>query len=136
MDACPEVAGDRANNGCPEDADGDGIINTEDECPQEAGPASNNGCPEPEKRELEEEVRQDLENIIERLQFNVNSSNINLELSVNRANAVKDYLVQQGVQAGRIAAFGYGETRPIASNDTQEGRERNRRVELDLYYQE
>jgi len=173
VDACPEVAGDRSNNGCPEDADGDGIINTEDECPQEAGPASNNGCPEPEKRELEEEVRQDLEDIIERLQFNVNSSNINpssydelnrlaqimqedpdlrliirghtdntgntnsnLELSVNRANAVKDYLVQQGVQAGRIAAFGYGETRPIASNDTQDGRERNRRVELDLYYQQ
>lgn len=173
IDACPEVVGDRSNNGCPEDADGDGISNTEDECPQEAGPASNNGCPEPEKKELEENVKQDLQNIIESLQFNVNSSNINpssydelnrlakimqedpdlrliirghtdntgnpnnnLELSVNRANAVKDYLVQQGVEVGRIAAFGYGETRPIASNDTEEGRETNRRVELDLYYQE
>lgn len=173
LDDCPKVAGDRANNGCPEDVDGDGVINTEDKCPQEAGPASNSGCPEPEERELDENVKQDLANIIERLQFSVNSSNIdpssfdeldrlaqimqedtelrliirghtdntgnpsnNLELSVNRANSVKDYLVQQGVDAGRIAAFGYGETRPIASNDTQEGRERNRRVELDLYYQQ
>lgn len=172
MDACPNVAGDQANNGCPEDADGDGIINTDDDCPQEAGTATYNGCPEPEERQLDEDVQQDLENIIESLQFNVSSSNINpasydelnrlaeimlndsdlrliirghtdntgntnanLELSVNRANAVKDYLVQQGVGASRIAAFGYGETRPIASNDTQEGRERNRRVELDLYYQ-
>jgi outer membrane protein OmpA-like peptidoglycan-associated protein len=171
-DACPEQPGDRTNNGCPEDADGDGIINTKDDCPQQAGVAANNGCPEPEKKELNEDVKQDLQNITESLQFEVNSSNIdpssydelnrlaeimqedeelrlivrghtdntgnpsaNLELSVNRANAVKDYLVQQGVQANRIAAFGYGETRPIASNETQEGREKNRRVELDLYYQ-
>lgn len=172
-DACPDQPGNRANNGCPEDADGDGIINTEDDCPQQAGVAANNGCPEKEQKELEEDVKQDLQNIIESLQFNVNSSNINpssyielnrlaeimqedadlrliirghtdntgnpssnLELSVDRANAVKDYLVRQGVEANRIAAFGYGDTRPVASNDTQEGREQNRRVELDLYYQE
>lgn len=172
-DACPDQPGNRANNGCPEDADGDGIINTEDDCPQQAGVAANNGCPEKEQKQLEEDVKRDLQNIIESLQFNVNSSNINpssyselnrlaeimqedtelrliirghtddtgnpssnLELSVDRANAVKDYLVRQGVEANRIAAFGYGDTRPVASNDTEEGREQNRRVELDLYYQE
>lgn len=171
-DACPKRPGDRSNNGCPpEDSDGDGIINEKDKCPQKAGVATNNGCPEPEARELEENIKQELENIIESLQFEVNSSNIdqssldeldrlaqimkddtelrliirghtdntgnssdNLELSIDRANAVKEFLVKNGVQADRIAAFGYGETRPIASNETEEGREQNRRVELDLYY--
>ncbi|HEX5421013.1 MAG TPA: OmpA family protein [Gammaproteobacteria bacterium] len=55
----------------------------------------------------------------------------NLELSRKRAEAVKAYLTTQlGVPGFRISAMGYGETRPIASNDTQEGRERNRRIDI------
>jgi OOP family OmpA-OmpF porin len=54
----------------------------------------------------------------------------NLILSEKRANAVRDYFVQKGVDPSRIRAKGYGESRPVASNDTEEGRQQNRRVEL------
>ena len=54
----------------------------------------------------------------------------NQGLSERRANSVKDYLVSKGVQAQRLQAKGYGESMPVASNDTKEGRAENRRVEL------
>ena len=54
----------------------------------------------------------------------------NLILSDNRANAVRKYLISKGVNAKRLTAKGYGETKPIASNRTMEGMEKNRRVEL------
>lgn len=54
----------------------------------------------------------------------------NQALSEKRALAVKDYLVSQEVNAARITAAGYGEQRPVATNSTPEGQERNRRVEL------
>lgn len=54
----------------------------------------------------------------------------NLSLSQLRANAVKTYLQRQGVDSKVLIAKGYGETRPLASNETQEGRMNNRRVEL------
>ncbi len=54
----------------------------------------------------------------------------NQDLSERRALAVSNYLVQQGVNQGRLAAFGQGESQPVASNDTAEGRAANRRVEL------
>ena len=54
----------------------------------------------------------------------------NEALSLARAQAVIDYLVKQGVDATRFTALGSGETKPIASNDTAEGRQQNRRVEL------
>jgi len=58
------------------------------------------------------------------------SEDYNQGLSERRANAVKDYLTQQGVTATRLSARGYGEAQPVASNDTKEGRAENRRVEL------
>jgi OOP family OmpA-OmpF porin len=60
----------------------------------------------------------------------VGSEEYNQGLSERRANAVKDYLISQGVTASRLTARGYGELQPIASNDTEEGRAENRRVEL------
>lgn len=56
----------------------------------------------------------------------------NQALSEQRAQAVSRYLVSKGVQPVRIAAYGHGESRPIASNATPEGRQENRRVELTL----
>lgn len=56
----------------------------------------------------------------------------NLGLGMRRATAVKDYLVSQGVDASRLSTSGYGESNPIASNDTADGRALNRRVELNL----
>jgi len=53
-----------------------------------------------------------------------------LILSDNLANAVRKYLISKGVNAKRLTAKGYGETKPIASNRTMEGMEKNRRVEL------
>jgi len=54
----------------------------------------------------------------------------NLQLSEQRANAVRDYLIQQGVSPAMLTAKGYGDTRPIATNSTDEGRFRNRRIEF------
>lgn len=59
------------------------------------------------------------------------SDQTNMALSRKRAEAVRDYLTNQlGVQSFRVSAVGYGETRPIASNDTEQGRTRNRRIEI------
>jgi OOP family OmpA-OmpF porin len=58
------------------------------------------------------------------------SDALNLRLSQERADAVKTYLVERGVDASRLVAKGYGEADPIANNDTPEGRTQNRRVEM------
>ena len=57
---------------------------------------------------------------------------INIPLSVQRANAVADFLKVQGIAGNRIIANGYGSANPIASNSTATGREQNRRVEIVL----
>ena len=64
---------------------------------------------------------------------NTGSRELNLRLSKERAEAVKAYLVSQGVNASRIEATGYGPDQPIATNQTAEGRQQNRRVEFTLY---
>ncbi len=56
----------------------------------------------------------------------------NQGLSERRANSVKQYLISQGVPADRIYAEGKGETQPVASNATREGRAQNRRVEIEI----
>ena len=60
----------------------------------------------------------------------VGSDESNQRLSEERADSVRDYLVDQGVTGTRITAVGFGKTRPKASNDTPEGRQMNRRVEI------
>ena len=62
----------------------------------------------------------------------VGGDDYNQQLSERRAGAVKDYFVQQSIAADAIEAHGFGKTQPIASNDTPEGRQQNRRVELVL----
>lgn len=53
-------------------------------------------------------------------------------LSQDRANAVKDYLVENGIEESRIQAVGYGASQPVADNDSDEGREMNRRTEIKI----
>ena len=60
------------------------------------------------------------------------SDAINQPLSERRAASVGQYLISQGIDARRVATQGFGKSRPIASNDTPEGRAQNRRVELQL----
>lgn len=62
----------------------------------------------------------------------VGGDDYNMQLSQHRAQAVRDYLVQQGVPEGTIASRGLGKANPVATNDTPEGRQQNRRVELVL----
>ena len=61
---------------------------------------------------------------------NTGPDQLNLTLSQDRANAVRDYLIQRGIAGSRLEARGYGSSRPVASNDTPEGRRENRRVEF------
>ncbi|MBN2637041.1 MAG: OmpA family protein [Prolixibacteraceae bacterium] len=56
----------------------------------------------------------------------------NIDLSDRRAQAVVDYLVENGIDSQRLQWRGYGESKPIASNDTDEGRQQNRRVEFEV----
>ena len=58
------------------------------------------------------------------------SADYNQQLSLNRANAVRNYLVGYGVDSRRVTTQGFGESQPIATNDTAQGRQQNRRVEL------
>ncbi|MDR2595250.1 MAG: OmpA family protein [Fibromonadaceae bacterium] len=68
--------------------------------------------------------------IVEGHTDNVGSADFNKKLSEQRAAAVKQYLIERGVAANRLQAIGYGLTKPVADNKTEEGRAKNRRVEL------
>ena len=54
----------------------------------------------------------------------------NMKLSEDRADAVRDFLVKSGIGTSSIVARGFGEGRPVTTNDTAAGRQQNRRVEL------
>ena len=60
---------------------------------------------------------------------NVGNAKTNKTLSEKRAQACRDYVVSKGVDASRVEAAGFGDTRPAAPNDTEEGRQKNRRIE-------
>ena len=55
---------------------------------------------------------------------------MNQKLSQRRADAVRKYLVKSGVSAARLKATGYGETQPVADNNSKSGRKLNRRIEF------
>jgi OOP family OmpA-OmpF porin len=76
----------------------------------------------------------DLNVVIEGHTDSVGTAAYNKKLSQQRAEAVKKYMVEKGIDANRLKAQGFGEVRPIASNDTEEGRQQNRRVEAAVDY--
>lgn len=161
-DGCPKLPGSPELNGCP-DQDKDGVPDPDDACPAVAGKPENKGCPTyrqikvteqkieigqkiffafgttkilPKSDPLLDEVAQALKDRasicvrVEGHTDNKGSREQNLQLSEGRAAAVRDYLLVQGIDAGRLSAKGYADTLPIDSNTTLEGRENNRRVEF------
>ncbi|RYF63258.1 MAG: OmpA family protein, partial [Cytophagaceae bacterium] len=61
---------------------------------------------------------------------NTGSNEINAKLSQDRADSVREYFISKGIEPDRIASKGFGESKPIAANDTDDGRQKNRRVEF------
>jgi OOP family OmpA-OmpF porin len=156
-DACPTTAaGARVDAaGCTIDADSDGdtVLDSRDRCPGtlRGAKVDENGCEllvsmvlhfASDSAELSSADRALLDRIAHALHadggnFEVaghcdatNTDEYNQGLSERRASAVRDYLAAHGVDAGRLLAKGYGESSPVASNDTAEGRAQNRRVEI------
>jgi OOP family OmpA-OmpF porin len=157
LDKCPNTeAGIKVDGGgCPLDTDNDGVPDSKDNCPTEKGIAEFNGCPNSPSTsanviqfEFNSSVlKTSSYPILDQLSSDLRSKEIlkvelgghasmegtpdyNLQLSKDRANAVKTYLVNSGVAASKIITNGFGETRPVASNNTEEGRQLNRRVEV------
>ncbi|MGC9342665.1 MAG: OmpA family protein [Bacteroidales bacterium] len=75
----------------------------------------------------------DTEILIEGHTDDVGTEEYNYELSVNRAQSVTNYLNDLGVDDNRFIVKGYGENQPVATNDTDAGRQQNRRVEVAIY---
>jgi OOP family OmpA-OmpF porin len=159
-DRCPTTpAGAKVDaNGCELDSDGDGVVDSKDACPgTPAGvKVDANGCEVMAKAislsgiyfqtnsdELKSESIAVLDATADTLIANPGvgveiaghtdsqgDAGYNQGLSQRRADAVRSYLTSKGVNASRLSAAGYGETQPVADNETSEGRAQNRRVEL------
>ncbi len=135
-DQCPDVAGTVANNGCPEVTEA--IRKTLNDYAKtilfDTGKSS-----------IKEESAAVLTNITAILKEytnarfsidghtdSVGSASLNQKLSEERAYSVMNYLIENGIASSRLEAAGYGEDRPIASNNSRAGRGTNRRVEINL----
>lgn len=138
LDYCPEVFGSIGNKGCPEIPESDNAVMRQ----AMEGLFFETGSSKikPESLPILDNVATLLKEHPEyNLSINGHTDNtggdeLNLKLSQDRADAAKAYLVEHGVSSERIMATGFGSTKPIASNDTDEGRSQNRRVEFKLKF--
>lgn len=135
-DLCPKVKGTLANKGCPE---------VTKEVIKKLNDFSKSILFDSSKATIKAESNGKLEEIV-KVMDEYNNTNFkleghtdstgnvakNLQLSKDRAAAVKDYLISKGINANRLSSEGYGITKPIASNKTVAGRAENRRVEIIL----
>ena len=143
------------------DQDGDSVVDSVDECGQTAigSVVSESGCAiftgpiqnlafKPGDHRLDGDSRIALDNLIAELARNPGvsislgghtdnrgSATANLQLSKKRVMSVVRYLVSNGVEPTRLKPYGFGESHPIVSNATLEGRIRNRRIEIDVIEQ-
>ncbi len=137
-DKCPTLAGVKENQGCPE---------IKEEVIKKIDYAANNIYFATGKYVLLAKSNKGLSEVAKILKENpdlrlaidghtddVGSDASNQLLSERRANAVRAYLVKQGVDESRIVATGHGESEPVTDNKTAAGRQKNRRVELKLSY--
>ncbi|PIE50061.1 MAG: flagellar motor protein MotB [Flavobacteriales bacterium] len=138
MDACPEVPGVVENNGCPEE-EVVSVVQVEEEIGMHTKSIYFNYA----KSTFKEGVTQKLDAIVAVMneypenQFSIEghtdnkgTPNSNQILSEKRAKAVMNYLIKKGISASRLSARGFGQTKPIDTNDTKAGRANNRRVEI------
>ena len=137
-DDCPETKGPRSNNGCPE---------IEEEVQEILKTAFDNLEFETARAKIKEQSIESLNGLAEVLQKkpewnlqiaghtdNVGSAQGNLILSKKRAEAVKAFMMERGIDEKRLFVLYFGETQPIETNDTPEGRQANRRVEMTIIF--
>lgn len=135
-DKCPNTPGPKENNGCP-------VIEKEEQEVLQA--AFDNLEFATGKSIIKESSYESLDKLAELLKKkpeykllieghtdNVGNRNSNITLSKNRATAVKNYLMKKGVGASKFVVEWYGPDKPIADNKTEDGRQRNRRVEMNI----
>jgi OmpA-OmpF porin, OOP family len=157
-DKCPTEAGKPALQGCP-DRDGDGIADADDKCPDQAGVPAEQGCLPAAVAKFTGAIKgiqfqinsakitagsfptldaaiavlQQYPTLRLRIEGHTDNSgkpDLNLQLSQDRAESVKTYMVSKGVDVARIDAVGLGDTKPTADNKTNAGRIQNRRIEF------
>ena len=139
-DRCPNTAGPASNRGCPE------LTEEEKEVLSFATQAVQFETGSARLTSASYAVINQVLEILERYPDyslrigghtdSIGSSGTNQSLSERRAKACYDYIVSQGIDAKRVNYAGYGESRPIADNRFKDGREKNRRVEFDIYLEE
>ena len=135
-DLCPNEAGPESNKGCPEpnEDDRNRLNQYAKTILFDTGKASIKF----ESAEVLNQIINVLKKFpnsrfrIEGHTDSVGKKQKNIELSQNRADAVKIYLIQGGIDQSRLESIGYGPDKPIASNKNKKGRELNRRVEINL----
>jgi OmpA-OmpF porin, OOP family len=144
VDACPKMPGkpnkDPKKNGCPMLIEGDGTVVR---VLQQVHFAFGTAQILPESFPVLQEVADYLKAnkaikkmAVEGHTDNKGSPDLNKRLSQERANSVMNWLVQHGVENGRVEAHGYGMEKPIEDNDTDAGRAKNRRVEFHILEEE
>jgi len=135
-DKCPKTPGVKENFGCPPitQQEAEVLKKAFDNLEFTTGKSTIRSTSYPSLNELADLLKKKPEYklLIEGHTDNVGKRSSNMTLSKNRANAVKNYLVKKGVPADRFVVKYYGPDKPIADNDTEEGRQRNRRVEMTL----
>ena len=135
-DQCPDVAGTVANAGCPE---------VTEEVQKQLNDYARTILFDTGKSSIKAESTSVMVDIITILKEypnakftveghtdSVGSEKLNQSLSESRALSVKEFLVDKGIEEFRLSAVGYGESKPMATNNTRAGRTQNRRVEINL----
>ncbi len=135
-DQCPDVAGTVANNGCPE---------VTEEVQKQLNDYARTILFDTGRSSIKAESTSVMVDIIQILNEypnakftveghtdSVGRESTNQKLSEERANAVRDFLIDKGIGSDRLSAIGFGEAKPIATNNTRAGRAQNRRVEINL----
>ena len=135
-DLCPSTPGAKTNRGCPElkPAEKAALQKAFDNLLFESGSDVIVSSSYQSLDDLAKVLRNNLKFglLIEGHTDNVGDDDANLDLSKRRAISVKNYLISKGVAAARLTTDGFGENKPVGTNDTPEGRTKNRRVEMNI----